>query len=126
MAIYESLGACVHAHAKLLQLCLALCNPMDCKPPGSSVHGSPGKNTGMGCHSLLQGIFPTQGWNLCLLRLLHWQAGSLPLAPPEQPKVKVLVACCFLFSHSVVSSALDAMDYSCQAPLSMEFPRQEY
>jgi len=37
---------------------------MDCGPPGSSVHGdSPDKNTGMGCHSLLQGIFLTQGWN---------------------------------------------------------------
>ena len=37
---------------------------------------SPGKNTGVGCHTLLQWIFPTQGLNshLCLL---HWQAGSL-------------------------------------------------
>ena len=36
-------------------------------PPGSSVHGdSPGKNTGVGCHALLQGIFPTQGLNLGL------------------------------------------------------------
>ena len=35
----------------------------------------------MRCHALLQGIFPTQGLNLCLLRLLHWQAGSLPLEP---------------------------------------------
>ena len=33
--------------------------PMDCLPPGSSVHGdSPSKNTGVGCHALLQGIFP--------------------------------------------------------------------
>ena len=41
---------------------------MDCSPPGSSVHGdSPGKNTGVGCHALLQGIFPTQGSNLGLL-----------------------------------------------------------
>ena len=39
----------------------------------------PGKNTGVGCHALLQGIFPTQGSNPCLLRLLHWQVGSLPL-----------------------------------------------
>ena len=40
---------------------------MDCSPPGSSVHGdSPGKNTGQGCHFLLQGIFPTQGSNLGL------------------------------------------------------------
>ena len=42
----------------------------------------PGKNTGVGCHALLQGIFPTQGLNVCLSCLLHWQAGSLPLAPP--------------------------------------------
>ena len=42
--------------------------PMDCSPPGSSVHGdSPGKNTGVGCHALLQGIFPTQGSNPGLL-----------------------------------------------------------
>ena len=41
-----------------------LCGPMDCSPPGSSVHGdSPGKNTGVGCHALLQGIFPNQGSN---------------------------------------------------------------
>ena len=69
-------------HAKLLYLCLILCNPtdpMDCSLPGSSVHGIlPGKNTGMGCHPLLQGIFLTQESNPRLLRLLHWQVGSLP------------------------------------------------
>ena len=37
---------------------------MDCSPPGFSVHGdSSGKNTEVGCHILLQGIFPTQGLN---------------------------------------------------------------
>ena len=47
------------------------------------VHGaSPGQNTGVGCRALLQGIFPTQGSKLCLLCLLHWQAGSSPLVPP--------------------------------------------
>ena len=41
--------------------------PMDCSPPGFSVFGdSPAKNTGVGCHALLQGIFPTQGSNPCL------------------------------------------------------------
>ena len=46
------------------QSCLTLCKPMDCSLPGSSVHGdSPGKYTGVGCHALLQGIFPTQGLN---------------------------------------------------------------
>ena len=50
------------------QLCPTLCDPMDCSPPGSSVHGdSPGKNIGVGCLALLQGIFPTQGLNPGLL-----------------------------------------------------------
>ena len=47
---------------------------------------SSGKNTGVGCHAVLQGLFPTQGSNLHLLHLLHWQAGSLPLALPGKPK----------------------------------------
>ena len=42
---------------------------------------SPGKNTGVGYHAL-QGIFPTQGWNLSLL---PWQMGSLPLESPGTP-----------------------------------------
>ena len=50
------------------QSCLTLCDPVDCSPPGFSVHGdSPGKNTGLGCHVLLQGIFPTQGLSPGLL-----------------------------------------------------------
>ena len=48
--------------------CSTVCNPMDCSPPDSSVHGdSPGKNTGLICHALLQGIFPTKGLNPGLL-----------------------------------------------------------
>ena len=73
-------------HAESLQLCPTLCDPMDCSPPGSSVHGdSPGKKTGVGCHALLQGIFLTQGSNLRLFHLLHWQVGSLALGPPGKP-----------------------------------------
>ena len=56
---------------------------MDYSPPGS--WDSPDKNTGMGYHALLQGIFPTQGSNLSFLSLLHWQVGSLSLAPPGKP-----------------------------------------
>ena len=42
------------------QSCPTLCDHMDCSLPGSSVHGdSPGKNTGVGCHALLQGMFPS-------------------------------------------------------------------
>ena len=58
------------------QSCPILCNPMDCNPPGSSVLGdSPGKNTGVGCHAFLQGIFPNQGLNpgLSHCRLILYQ-----------------------------------------------------
>ena len=63
------------------QSCPTLRDSVDCSLTGSSVHGdSPGKNPGVGCHFLPQGIFPTQGSNPCLLRLLYWQADSLPLS----------------------------------------------
>ena len=43
---------------------LILCDPVDYSPTSSSLHGdSPGQNTGVGCHALLQGIFPTQRSN---------------------------------------------------------------
>ena len=52
----------------VIQSCPTLCDPVDCSPPGFSVHGdSPGKNTRVDCHALLQGIFPTQGSNPVLL-----------------------------------------------------------
>ena len=45
----------VKSESQVAQSCLTLCNPMDCSPAGSSVHGIfPGKNTGVGCHFLLQ------------------------------------------------------------------------
>ena len=46
---------------------------------------SPGNNTTVSGHVLLQAIFPTQGLKPHLLCLLKWQAGSLPLAPPGKP-----------------------------------------
>ena len=64
--IYVVLSHCMLS--KSLQSCPAFCNPIDCSPPGSSVHGdSPGKNSGVGCCFLLQGIFPPQGPNPHLL-----------------------------------------------------------
>ena len=42
------------ATAKSHQSCPTLCNPIDCSPPGSHSWDSPGKNTGMDCHFLLQ------------------------------------------------------------------------
>ena len=55
---------CLVAHS-----CPTLCDPVDCSPLGSSVPGdSPSKNTEVGCHSLPQGIFPTQGLSQGLLQ----------------------------------------------------------
>ena len=62
------------------QSCPTLLDPVDCSPPGSSVHGdSPGRNTGVRCHAVLQGIFLTQESNPGLPAL---QADSLPSEPP--------------------------------------------
>ena len=98
----------VESESEVAQSCLTLSNPTDCSLPGSSIHGifratvlewgaiafslwpsrllypwnSPGKNTGVICHFLLQEIFPTKGSKLPRFCLLHWQAGSLPLVPP--------------------------------------------
>ena len=55
---------------------------MDGSLPGSSVHGILQVRIGVRCHFLFQGIFLTQGSNPRVSRLLHWQAGSLPLVPP--------------------------------------------
>ena len=53
-------GGIVCMHAKSLQSCPTLCDPVDCSLPGSSVHGIlQARNTGVGCHALLQGIVPT-------------------------------------------------------------------
>ena len=75
------------------QLCLTLWDRMDCSSPGSSVCGdSSGKNTGVGCHFLLQGIFLTQGSNpglphclahsKCYIRILLFTQSCLTLFNP--------------------------------------------
>ena len=85
----------------LTRSCPTLCDPTDYSPPGSSVHGdSPGKNTRVGCHALLQGIFLTQGSNLGLLHC-RW----------------------ILYQLSHRGSPWTTAD---QGPPSMEFSRQEY
>ena len=65
---------CRLSHFKHVQLCVT---PWTVAPQAPLLWDSPGKNTGVGCHALLQGIFLTQELNLCLQHLLHWQAGSL-------------------------------------------------
>ena len=67
---------------KSLQLCLIL-RPYGWEPTRLLCPwDTPDKNTEVACHSLLQGIFSTQRSNS---QLLHWQVGSLPLAPPGKP-----------------------------------------
>ena len=70
--------------------CPTLCDPLDCSPPGSSVHGILQARILEWVAMLSsRGIFLTQGSNLGLLRLLlfpYWQVGSLPLAPPGKPR----------------------------------------
>ena len=66
------------------QSCLTLCEPIDCSPPDSSVHGdSSGKNTRIDCHFFLQGIFPTQESNPGLLHCRQCVNvnPSLPICP---------------------------------------------
>ena len=72
-------SSCLDLCACLLtELYPTLCDPMDCSPSGSSVHGIcfPDENTGVGCHFLLRGLFLTPGSNPHLLYLLHWPADS--------------------------------------------------
>ena len=74
-----------------MQSCPTLCEPMDCShPPGSSVHGdSPGKNAGVGCHALFQGIFPTQG---CSPGLPHCRRNLYHLSHQGSPRILEWVA----------------------------------
>ena len=70
--------------AKSLQSNLSLNHLVDCSLPGSFLHGIfPGKNTGVGCHFLFQGPFPTQGSNPCLLWLLQCRRIFNPWAARE-------------------------------------------
>ena len=88
-AVCVCVCVCVRACARsVAQSCPSLGHSMDCSPPGPSVCGiSQARILGMRCHFLLQGIFPTQGWNP---HLLHWQAGSLPLSHLGSPRATIL------------------------------------
>ena len=67
------------------QSCPNLCSPMDCSPPGSSVHeDSPGNNAGVGCHALPLGDLPNPGMEP---RSLALQADSLPTEPQGKPEI---------------------------------------
>ena len=71
-------------HSKSVKLCPTFCDPMDCIARLLCPWDSPGKNTGVGFHFLLKGSFLPRD-RTCILCLLNWQAGYLPLAPPGKP-----------------------------------------
>ena len=70
-------------YAKSLQSCPTLGNALDCSPPGSSVHGILQARI-LELAAMLSLDLPNREINPCLLHLLLWQVGSLPLAPPEK------------------------------------------
>ena len=79
----DTVHACLLSRFSPVQPCVMLWTVV-LKAPLSM--DSLGKNTGVSCHALLQGIFPIQGSNPHLLCFLNWQAGSLPLVPPGKPE----------------------------------------
>ena len=96
-------NACV---CPCVQLCLTLCDPLDCSSPGSSVQGiSQAKIvTGVGCHFLLQGIFLHQGLNP---HLLHWQANSLLLSHLRSLQFSSVAQLCLTLSDPMDCSTPD-------------------
>ena len=80
-------GTCVHA--KSLQSCPTLCDPVDCSPPASSVHGILQARILEWAAISSSGGLPTQGSKSCLLCLLLWQAVSLPLETSGKPRGKI-------------------------------------
>ena len=77
----------------VVQSCPTLGEPMNCSPPGSSVHGdSQGKHTGLGCHAPLHWIFPTQGLNP---GLPHCRWILYLLSHQGSPRILEWVACPF-------------------------------
>ena len=78
----------------------------------------PGKNTGMSCHFLLQGIFPTQGSNPSLL---HWQEDSLPPSHQGSSQYWIFISLFFSRNDSPSSQAI----YQQNANISLSFLRQE-
>ena len=108
--------------AKTLHSSLTLCDPIKCSLPGSCPWDSPGKNTRVGCHILLQVIFLTQGLNPHLYvsyigRQVLYHEHHL-----ESPVLAMYCAC--MLSHVQLFVTLWTLAH--KLPLSMGFSRQEY
>ena len=84
--------------------CPPLGNPMDCSLPRLLCPWNlPGKNTEVGFHFLLLGIFPAQGSKPLLLCLLHWQEDSLPLCQAQKIQYSCIINSSLLISSHIVS-----------------------
>ena len=109
-------------HAKSLQRCPTLCNPVDSSPPGSSVHGdSPGKDTGVGCHALLQRGLPNPGIQPVVLRSPALAGGFFTTnhhlgSPPFFLKVCKEQAVNFSELSSHVGASQDTWPEACPVP----------
>ena len=109
--------------ANSLQPCPTLCDPVDYSPPGLLCPwDSPSKNTGVGCHDLLQGIFLTQGSNVHVsnstkLNMIEIQESSLVptslllfIANPSTSAFKIL-----FYTHllpSIPSATILVLSYT--------------
>ena len=93
-----------------------------CIKLGSLLDVKKKKNTGVGCHDLIQGIFPIQGSNPRLLCLLYWQPGSSPLAPLE--KWLVQGKPCFYHLNKITienTPRCSRNHYFCSVPLGFSY-----
>ena len=97
-----------HVLCLVTQSCPTLCNPMDCTPPGSSVHGdSPGKNIGVGCHAILQECSQPRDWT----QFSHTEGDSLPFEPQRSPWVLEWVTYPFSRGFSTQESNQDLLHW---------------
>ena len=96
------------------QSCLTICDPMDCSPPGSSVHEIFQARILeiLGCHFLLQGIFPTQGLNP---GLLHCRQILYQLSYKGSPKSPKAYAKFCLYAHFWRETAVDSEQRGCES-----------
>ena len=130
--------ACVRVCC-VLSIVQRLCNPMHSSPLGSPVHGTSQARilewiaiSGTGYCDLLQGIFPTQGLNPCLLCLLHWQADSLSLVLPGKPPTHRADSKSFVCRESgtktvlfLITGTQNFLSYFLQLPMNLVTSKQK-
>ena len=111
------------------QMCLTLCDPMGYSLPGSSVHGNfPGKNTGVGCHALLQGIFPPRDWTQvsCIAGRFFtiWATQKAQLFsyfPLYSNPLPSLPSSCFSHKHPTIKPPLANLHFSVCFPRNLVY-----